>query len=140
MPEDENVHFKIDDLDFDTPTTAKDGEYLDDALVWTEMDILEEYEVVEQKVVGFKAITQATEPEALKVLHTVLITFTRDDREAMEALDNYRPRLIQCPLFEESPLLMYLTKKHRKKPGTGRPPYMIEWDITLKECNDNNSV
>lgn len=142
MPEEESIiPFKIDDIEFDIVTTGAEGSYQDDARPMPyPIDITERYGVVRQPVAGYKTITQAVEPVALKVLHFVVTTFTKEDKEVMDSLNNYKPHEVQCHLLEESLLLMYLESKLRRVPRTGMQQYAIEWDVTLVECNDNNSV
>ena len=133
------VPFKVDDLIFDKITSADEGEFIDDALPQPgTLEVTERYEVVRQPVPGFKTITQATEPEALKVLHFVVQTYTKADRDALDGLNNYAPHEVTCGLLTESPLWMYLETKARRYPRTGCLEYNIEWDITLVEMNDNN--
>jgi|GEM_PF-2752683 len=135
------VPFKIDDIEFNRVSSAKDGEWRDDCLPMpTTIEAPQTYTVARQEVAGYKTITQATEPVALKTLHVVVTTHTKDDRDRLDALDNYKPHEIQCHLFTESPILMYIERKTPRVPRTGMQQYAIEWDITFVEVNDNNSV
>jgi hypothetical protein len=125
-------------LEFDIVSTAKDGTWEEDARPMPyPIEVTERYEVPVQPVAGFKSITQASEPAALKELHFTVTTFTPDDKEAMDGLNNYKPHAVQCHLLEVSPLLMYLVTKVRRVPATGMQQFAIEWDVTLRECNDN---
>jgi hypothetical protein len=135
---DDIIPFKIDELQFDVVSTAEDGTWEEDARPMPyPIEVTERYEVVVQPVPGYKSITQATEPVALKELHFTVTTFTRDDKEAMDGLNNYKPHAVQCHLLEVSPLLMYLVTKIRRVPATGMQQWAVEWDCTLRECNDN---
>jgi hypothetical protein len=126
---------------FDIVTTGGDGTWADNARPMPfPIEVTERYEVVVQAVPGYKSITQAVEPVALKELHFTVTTFTREDREAMDLLDNYKPHEVHCHLLETSPLLMYLVSKLRRVPDTGMQQFAIEWDVTLRECNDNNAA
>jgi hypothetical protein len=139
MPEEEFTAFQIDNLEFNTVTTGMDGTWEDDARPMPyPYEVTERYEVIRQPVCGFKTITQATEPVALKVLHFVVTTYTKDDLEAMDGLTNEAPHGVYSHLFLESPLIMYLESKLRRPPRTGMQPFAIEWDVTMVECNDNN--
>lgn len=138
---DEIVAFCIDDMEFNLASTAEEGTWEDDARPMPfPYEITERYEVVRQQVPGFMTITQAVEPVALKVLHFVVTTFTKDDLEFMDSLNNYRPHEVQSHLLRESPILMYLESKLRRPPKTGMQQFGIEWDVTMVQCNDNNSV
>jgi hypothetical protein len=133
---DDPLPFAIDGVEFDEADTAEEGTYLNDAQFITTLEAPQTYLVVEHKIPGFKAITQAVEPEALKRVHAVVYTFTRDQREFMNSLDNYHPHNIQCELFEESPIVMYLEFKNPRKFRTGIQKFGIEWDLRFKEAND----
>lgn len=135
---DDPVPFKIDDMVFDKVTTGQEGTWEDDARYVTVLEAPQTYEVVPQPVCGFKTITQATEPEALKRIHAVVMTYTKEDREWMDGLNNDAPHEVQCHLFTSSPILMYLEAKTPRVPNTGMQKWAIEWDIKLVEVNDNN--
>ncbi len=132
------VPFKIDSVEFDQPDTAAEGTWENDARFITICEGPQSYEVAIQPVPGFKSITQATEPEALKYLHVIAYTFTKDDRDFMDGLNNYQPHAIQCPFFTESPILMYLQQKTPRIFRTGLQKFAIEWDMKWVEVNDNN--
>lgn len=137
--EDEMIPLKIDDLEFGIVSTGVDGQYEEDARPMPyPIDVTERFEVVRQAVTGYQAITQATEPVALPVLHFTVTTFTKEDKEAMASLNNYKPHKVQCHLLDISPLLMYIESKIRRVPKTGMQQFAIEWDVTLVKCNDNN--
>ena len=134
---DDIVAFSIDGTEFDLVTTAEDGEYEDNARPMPfPYEFTERYEVVRQPVPGYKTITQATEPIALKVLHFTVTTFTKDDLEFMDSLNNYVPHKVRSHLLRESPILMYLESKSRRPPRPGMQQYAVEWDVTMAEAND----
>lgn len=135
------IPFKIDDIEFNKVSSGNVGQWREDCLPMPDvLDITERYEVPVQQVPGYKAITQATEPVALKILHFTVTTWIKDDLERMDNLDNYVPHKVQCHLLVDSPLLMYIETKLRRVPRTGLQQFGIEWDVTLKECNDNNDA
>ncbi len=137
MAKNEIVAFSIDGTEFNLESTAADGEWEDDARPMPfPYEFTERYEVVRQQVPGYKSITQATEPVALKVLHFTVTTFTKDDREFMDNLTNYAPHQVRSHLLQESPILMYLESKSRRPPRTGMQQYAVEWDVTMVEAND----
>jgi len=139
--QDDIIPFAIDGIEFNRSSSAEEGTWEEDCLPMPNvLEITERFEVVRQPVPGYMTITQATEPVALKVLHFVVTTFTKDDKETMDALDNYAPHEVQCHLLRSSPLLMYIESKLRRVPRTGMQTFAIEWDVTLVECNDNNIV
>jgi hypothetical protein len=104
------------------------------------LEVTERFEVVRQPVAGFKTITQATEPVALKALHFTVTTYTKADRDSMDSLDNYSPQNVQCHLLTVSPLAMYIESKVRSVSRTGMQTFAIAWDVTLCEVNDNNDA
>ncbi|MFA6371302.1 MAG: hypothetical protein WCW68_01620 [Methanothrix sp.] len=135
------IPFKIDDIEFDIVTTGTEGTWEDDARPMPfPIEVTERYEVVVQPVPGYKSITQAVEPVALKELHFTVTTFTKEDKEVMDGLNNYKPHEVQCHLLEESPLLMYILSKVRSVPDTGMQQFAITWDVTMREVNDNNAA
>jgi hypothetical protein len=135
------IPFVIDGKEFNKVDTGTDGTYENDALPMpSQIEVTERYEVAEQKVPGFKALTQATEPWALKELRVTVTTFTKDDLEFMDSLTNETPHEIQCHLFTESPMIMYLRTKHRSVPRTGMQTYAVDWDLQFIECNDNQGA
>ena len=135
---DDIIPFAIDGREFNRPSSAEDGTWEEDALPMPNvLEVTERFEVVRQPVAGYKTITQATEPEGLRILHFTVTTYVKDDLEFMDALDNYAPHEVQCHLLRSSPLLMYIESKLRRVPRTGMQTFAIEWDVTLVECNDN---
>jgi hypothetical protein len=132
------VPLKIDDVVFLKPTSGKEGTWEDDARYVTTHEAPQRYEVVPQPIPGFKTITQATEPVALKRLHVIVYTFTEADQNFMDGLDNNKPHAIQSPLFMSSPIMMYLESKTPRIYKTGLQPFALEWDMMWVEANDNN--
>lgn len=139
LPESEFTAFKIDGVEFDIVTPGYDNDYLNVGArpMPFPLEITERFEVPRQPVAGYKTITQATEPVALKVLHFVVTTYGKDDLEILDGWNNYAPHEVYCHLLIEAPLLMYFESKLRRPPRTGMEPYAVEWDITMVEVNDN---
>jgi hypothetical protein len=134
---DDPLPFAIDGFVFDKPSTAEDKTWEDDARILISLEAPQRYTVVVQDVPGYKSITQATEPEALKRIHAVVQTYTKEDREFMDSLDNYAPHEVQCHIFTSSPLLMYFESKTPALIRTGMQKWALQWDLTLVEVNDN---
>ena len=139
MADDEFTPFKIDGVEFDIVPEDLEGEYLNTGTrpMPFPLEITERFEVPRQPVAGYKTITQATEPVALKVLHFVVTTYGKDDLEILDGWNNYAPHEVYCHLLVEAPLLMYFENRLRGQPRTGIEPYAVEWDITMVEVNDN---
>jgi hypothetical protein len=129
------IKVKVDSLEFGQETSADEveGEFLDLCLPQPhDLTAWEEFPVVEQPPVGFKTITQSTQPEGVTHLRFSVDVFNPVHHQFLFKLKNYTPHYVICGLLEEK-TLMLLTRKERKYIKTGAPEFSFMWTLEFVE-------